>query len=77
MSALALPVVRPPASGEIPFRDPEMSLAEMLDLFDTAEPVAADRPAAPARLSPRAQLQEWVRRAAGWGAGPQGTWCAW
>src|SRR3954447_3119961 len=77
VSALAIPVTRPSASDEAPFPDGELSLAELLDLFGTAEPVAADRPAARERVSVRARLREWVRRAAGWGAGPQGTWRAW
>src|SRR4051794_5931854 len=77
VSALAVPVIRPSASDEAPFPDGGLSLAELLDLLGTAEPVAAGRPAARERTAVRARLREWVRRAAGWGAGPQGTWRAW
>jgi hypothetical protein len=53
-------------------------LALLLDLFaleSGAQPAprAADRP----RPGARARLQDWVRRAALWGAGPQGAWRAW
>src|SRR3954464_96648 len=77
VSALAIPVPRSSASDEAPCPDGELSLAELLDLVGTAESVAADRPAARERNPLRARLREWVRRAAGWGAGPQGAWRAW
>jgi hypothetical protein len=77
VSALAIPVPRPSASDQAPCPDGELSLVELLDLVGTAESVAADRPAARERTPLRARLREWVRRAAGWGAGPQGAWRAW
>jgi hypothetical protein len=57
---------------------PADGLALLLDLFaleSGAEPApgAADR----SRPGARARLQDWVRRAALWGAGPQGAWRAW
>ncbi len=56
----------------------EDGLALLLDLFaleSAGEPAprAADRH----RPGVRAQLQDWMRRAALWGAGPEGAWRAW
>ncbi len=53
-------------------------LALLLELF-ALEPGAAPAPRATDRQRPgaRARLQGWVRRAALWGAGPQGAWRAW
>jgi hypothetical protein len=53
-----------------------MSLAAMLELFepeDRATAVLAER--TPAGLL--ATTQNWVQRAAEWGAGPGGAWRAW
>ena len=77
MSTLAVPVTRPSPQDEPPLPDGELSLADLLDLFGPEEPVAAARPAARARIGLLTRLQAWVERAAGWGAGPQGTWRAW
>jgi hypothetical protein len=62
-------------AGHIPADD---GLALLLDLFaleSAGEPAprAADRH----RPGVRAQLQDWMRRAALWGAGPEGAWRAW
>ena len=62
--------------------DDELSLEALLDLF-ASEPL--DAAAAPSerpsireyRSQLRGWTQEWVRRAAGWGAGPRGSWRAW
>ncbi len=53
-------------------------LALLLDLF-ALEPAEepAHRPAGRHRATPRARLRDWTRRAALWGAGPQGAWRAW
>lgn len=53
-------------------------LALLLDLFalDPAEEPARG-PAGRHRATPRARLRDWTRRAALWGAGPQGAWRAW
>ena len=55
-------------------------LALLLHLFAVETPVEASAPWRPAgshRAGPRARVQEWLRRAALWGAGPQGAWRAW
>ena len=53
-------------------------LALLLDLF-ALEP--AEEPARLSvgrhRVTLRARLRDWTRRAALWGAGPQGAWRAW
>jgi hypothetical protein len=48
-------------------------LALLLDLF-ALEPAEepARRPAGRHRATPRARMRDWTRRAALWGAGPQG-----
>ena len=53
-------------------------LALLLDLF-ALEPAEepARRPAGRHRATPRERLRDWTRRAALWGAGPQGAWRAW
>jgi hypothetical protein len=53
-------------------------LALLLDLF-ALEPAEepARRPVSRHRATPRARLRDWTRRAALWGAGPQGAWRAW
>jgi hypothetical protein len=53
-------------------------LALLLNLF-AFEPAGepARRPAGRRRATPRARVQDWTRRAALWGAGPQGAWRAW
>jgi hypothetical protein len=65
-------------AGEIPADD---GLGLLLDLFALEPhgeaPASWRRPAGRHRPGPRAWLQEWLRRAAHWGAGPQGAWRAW
>ena len=63
-------------SEEIPADD---GLTLLLDLFALEFPAEAPsrRPAVGHRAGLRAQVQEWMRRAANWGAGPQGAWRAW
>ncbi len=53
-------------------------LALLLDLF-ALEPGVEPVPRATGRQRPgtRARVHDWVRRAALWGAGPQGAWRAW
>jgi hypothetical protein len=53
-------------------------LALLSDLF-ALEPAEEPRrrPVGRHRASSRARLQDWMRRAALWGAGPQGAWRAW
>ena len=53
-------------------------LALLLDLF-ALEPAEEPqrRPADRQRLGARARVRDWARRAALWGAGPQGAWRAW
>ena len=61
---------------EVPADD---GLTLLLDLFALEVPAEAPsrRPAPGYRAGLRAQVQEWLRRAANWGAGPQGAWRAW
>jgi hypothetical protein len=63
-----------------------LGLVELLDLLGLpADTAAADTPAVPAELSELAArvvalpevLRGWSRRAAGWGAGPEGAFRAW
>ena len=56
--------------------DDEMSLAAMLELFEPEDP-ATLVPAAPVPVGLLATTQNWVQRAAEWGAGPGGAWRAW
>ena len=53
-------------------------LALLLDLF-ALEPAEEPqrRPADRSRIGTRARVQDWTRRAALWGAGPQGALRAW
>lgn len=66
----------PPAAPRTPADD---GLGLLLDLF--AAPFPAEVPvlrrADRQRIELRARGQEWLRRAANWGAGPQGAWRAW
>jgi hypothetical protein len=56
-------------------------LGLLLDLFGLELPAEAPapwrRPAVRQRAALRARMREWQRRAALWGAGPQGAWRAW
>lgn len=62
-------------TGDLPADD---GLALLLDLF-ALEPVVEPASRATDRQRPgiRARVHDWVRRAALWGAGPQGAWRAW
>ncbi|MGY1638919.1 hypothetical protein ACI78V_19915 [Geodermatophilus sp. SYSU D00742] len=79
MSAPAVLVPHPPDTAEQPPAHDELGL--LMDMF-VPEPPAGTRPEVPRvpgarRAALRAQVQDWVRRAADWGAGPQGAWRAW
>lgn len=70
MSALSASLTRAPIAT-----DEGMTLLQ--DLF-TNEPAArTPRPAGWYRAEFRGRVQEWMRRAALWGAGPDGAWRAW
>lgn len=74
MHAIAPPLHQPSASTpEVP--DGE-ALALLLDLM-VDEPDAVLPVAGTPGPGMAARVQEWSRRAASWGAGPQGAWRAW
>ncbi|SET98511.1 hypothetical protein [Geodermatophilus poikilotrophus] len=76
MSAPTVTPTRTPTDvQQIPADD---GLALLLDLF-ALEPVEGPHRPAGGRqpAGPRARVQHWTRRAALWGAGPQGAWRAW
>jgi hypothetical protein len=59
-------------------RTTDEGLSLLLDLY--AVPPSAEAPPRPAgfyRAELRARVQQWVRWAADWGAGPEGAWRAW
>ena len=60
---------------------PDDGLALLLELLAVESPVETPapsrRPVGRRGPGPRARLHEWLRRAALWGAGPQGAWRAW
>ncbi len=62
-------------AGDAPADDGLTLLLDLLALEPAEEPVRL--PSARHRTTPRARLQDWTRRAALWGAGPQGAWRAW
>jgi hypothetical protein len=76
---------RPPSSPVPPWpADEDLGLAALLDLFAADEPEAPQEAAPSARRSLRATagrlhawMQESLRRASAWGAGPGGVWRAW
>ena len=78
MSALATTTPRlSTGPGQLPADD---GLGLLLDLFAFELALEAPAPWPPAdgsRAGLRARLQGWCRRAALWGAGPQGAWRAW
>jgi hypothetical protein len=85
VSAPSVPVHRPSIDGEQIPANEGLSLTALLDLIG-AERAAAVTAPAPAPAHPpiaeqrpglRECIQDWVRRAADWGAGPQGSWRAW
>ncbi|TFV62182.1 hypothetical protein E4P41_08000 [Geodermatophilus sp. DF01-2] len=60
-------------------RATDEGLSLLMDLF-AVEPSTEARSGRPAdwhRFELRARVQRWVRRAAAWGAGPEGAWRAW
>ena len=59
-------------------RPTDDGLALLLDLF-ALEPAEEPqrRPTDRSRIGTRARVRDWTRRAALWGAGPQGAWRAW
>jgi hypothetical protein len=68
------------APTTIPRTSTDDGLALLLDLFaltPAEDPASRRRPAGRHRAGPRARLHGWMRRAALWGAGPQGAWRAW
>ena len=81
MSAPVLPVTRPSIPDQYVSTSEGLGLSELLDLLALEHSAVAPTPARPpagSRLTGlRVRMQEWVRRAAGWGAGPQGAWRAW
>ena len=68
-----------PTTTRTPIESSDDGLTLLLDLFALESPTEAPRrrPAGRHRAGPRAQLHGWIRRAALWGAGPQGAWRAW
>ena len=67
-----------PTTTRSEHRPADDGLALLLDLFALEPAVAPQRrPAARHRAGARARVQVWIRRAALWGAGPQGAWRAW
>jgi hypothetical protein len=83
VSAPAPPITRPTEHGHAP--EEGLGLAELLDLLGVPADAAADVPTVPAELAELAArvgalpevLRGWSRRAAGWGAGPEGSFRAW
>ncbi len=61
-----------------PIESSDDGLTLLLDLFALESPaeVPRRRPVGRHRAEPRARLHDWMRRAALWGAGPQGAWRA-
>ncbi|SFK36964.1 hypothetical protein [Geodermatophilus ruber] len=70
MSAPSVPIPR--SSIEVDPIPADEGLSLLLDLL---EPAGASSDAHHAGLKDRVQV--WVKRAADWGAGPQGAFCAW
>jgi hypothetical protein len=61
--------------------DDELTLAELLDLFDPEEPgtpVSSEHPSLrTAGAGLRTLRETWARRTAGWNIAPGGAWRAW
>ncbi|MGY1633047.1 hypothetical protein ACI784_15200 [Geodermatophilus sp. SYSU D01186] len=79
MSAPAVLVPHFPTAGDQSPADDGLTL--LMDML-VSEPPAGPRVHVPhvrgaRRAALRAQLEDWVQRAANWGAGPQGAWRAW
>ena len=68
-----------PTTTRTPIESSDDGLTLLLDLFALESPaeVPRRRPVGRHRAGPRARLHDWTRRAALWGAGPQGAWRAW
>ena len=62
-------------SGQRPTDDGLTLLQDLFALEPAEEPQR--RPADRSRIGTRARVRDWTRRAALWGAGPQGAWRAW
>ena len=60
-------------------RATDEGLSLLLDLYAVTPPAeaTAPHPAGFYRAELRARVQQWVRWAADWGAGPGGAWRAW
>jgi hypothetical protein len=69
-----------PSSVRVP-ADDELSLAELLDLFDPEEPgtpASSERPSLrTAGTCLRTLRESWARRTAAWNIAPGGAWRAW
>jgi hypothetical protein len=75
VSSLSLLVSRSSAPpGQSP---PDEGLGLLMHLFDTAPAALAPPADARSPIDLAARVRGWVRRAAAWGAGPQGAWRAW
>jgi hypothetical protein len=70
-------IARTPIEAEEIPADHGLSL--LLDLFalESSAEEPRRRPVGRHRAGPRARVRDWTRRAALWGAGPQGAWRAW
>ena len=68
-----------PTTTRTPIESADDGLTLLLDLFalESSAEAPRRRPVGRHRAGPRAQLRVWTRRAALWGAGPQGAWRAW
>ncbi|WP_139173431.1 hypothetical protein [Geodermatophilus telluris] len=76
MSAPSLLARRPATANEDGLPLDGLALVDLLDLLGL-DP-AGDAPASDHRpADPLGRVRTWVHRAAGWGAGPQRSWCAW
>jgi hypothetical protein len=71
--------VSAPTTTRTPIESSDDGLTLLLDLFALESPAEVPRrgPVGRHRAGPRARLHDWTRRAALWGAGPQGAWRAW
>ena len=68
-----------PTTTRPPIESSDDGLTLLLDLFalESSAEAPRRRPVGRHRAGPRARLHDWTRRAALWGAGPQGAWRAW
>lgn len=71
MSALSVSLPRAPIATD-------EGLTLLHDLYTVEHPPTREpRPAGWYRAELRGRVQQWLRRAALWGAGPDGAWRAW